>query len=74
MRTGSRVLVTCSFLLLALGCRNESTAPEQPTPPEGVMPDFSLLDANPDSPSHDQAVSPRQHLSSVSAYYFGTAT
>ncbi|MFN7133731.1 MAG: hypothetical protein ACK4N5_16760 [Myxococcales bacterium] len=35
------------------------------------MPDFSLPDINPHSPSHGARVSPRQHLQRVSAWYFG---
>lgn len=75
MRTRASVLAGGCLLFLALGCSDDSTGPEQPTPPPaGVMPDFSLLDVNPDSPSHDQQVSPRHHLRSISAYYFGSAT
>ena len=38
------------------------------------MPDFSLTDVNPNSPTKDQAVSPRDYLEQVSAWYFGHAT
>ena len=38
------------------------------------MPDFSLMDVNPNSPTKDQAVSPRDYLQQVSAWYFGHAT
>ncbi len=74
MRTRSYALVLGCLLLFVLGCNDDSTEPDVPEPPTGVMPDFSLLDVNPDSPSHGQQVSPRHHLESVSAYYFGTAT
>ena len=37
-------------------------------------PDFSLPDVNPNSKTHDQPVSPRQHLGRISAWYFGHAT
>ncbi len=33
--------------------------------------DFSLIDDNPASPRHGQAVSPRDYQHQVSAYYFG---
>jgi hypothetical protein len=39
-----------------------------------VMPDFVLLDVNPGSPRSGQAVSPRDYLGQVSAWYFGHAT
>lgn len=39
-----------------------------------VVPDFSLLDVNPASPTSGQAVSPRDYLEIVSGWYFGHAT
>ena len=39
-----------------------------------VVPDFSLMDVNPASPTHDQPVSPRDYLQQVSGWYFGHAT
>ena len=39
-----------------------------------VVPDFSLLDVNPASPTANQPVSPRDYLMRVSAWYFGHAT
>lgn len=38
------------------------------------MPDFSLTDVNANSPTSNQAVSPRDYLEQVSAWYFGHAT
>jgi hypothetical protein len=38
------------------------------------VPDFSLLDVNPASPTANQPVSPRDYLMRVSAWYFGHAT
>ncbi len=40
----------------------------------GRLPDFSLRDANPSSSRHGRAVSPRDFLGKISAYYFGHAT
>lgn len=40
----------------------------------GQVPDFSLMDVNPTSATFDKAVSPRDHLEMVSAWYFGHAT
>ncbi len=39
-----------------------------------VVPDFSLIDVNPASSTHDQPVSPRDYLQQVSGWYFGHAT
>lgn len=38
------------------------------------MPDFSLTDVNPNSPTSGQAVSPRDYLEQVSAWYFAHST
>lgn len=42
--------------------------------PPAVVPDFSLLDVNPNSPTSGQMVSPRDYLMKVSGWYFGHAT
>ncbi|MCO6458151.1 MAG: hypothetical protein J5I93_22835 [Pirellulaceae bacterium] len=39
-----------------------------------LVADFSLLDTNPTSPTHNQPVSPRDYLGQVSGWYFGHAT
>ncbi len=44
------------------------------TPTAQLKPDFSLDDVNPNSGTHQASVSPRQHLTRVSAWYFGHAT
>jgi hypothetical protein len=38
------------------------------------LPDFHLTDVNPNSATAGQAVSPRDYLGKVSAWYFGHAT
>ena len=38
------------------------------------LPDFSLVDVNPNSATYNQAVSPRDYLGQVSAWYLGNAT
>ena len=48
--------------------------PVRPLPNQTVVPDFSLNDVNPNSPTSGQNVSPRQELGKVSAWYFGHAT
>ena len=39
-----------------------------------LVADFSLIDVNPNSATYNQAVSPRDFLGGVSAWYFGHAT
>lgn len=41
---------------------------------EDLVPDFSLIDTNPNSPTHNQTVSPRDFIGKISAWYFGHAT
>jgi hypothetical protein len=54
-------------LLLAAACGGSSSGP-------AMVPDFLLLDVNPNSPTASQNVSPRDYVGYVSAYYFGAAT
>jgi hypothetical protein len=64
-------LLAWSMLVLAVACEDE----EGPIGPlQGLAPNFSLLDVNPNSPSSGQTVSPRHQLQKVSAWYFGHAT
>jgi hypothetical protein len=59
---------------LWLGCGGDApTRVPDPGPPIGV-PDFRAEDVNPNSPRFEEAVSPRDYLESVSAWYFGHAT
>lgn len=69
----TRTLAPLAFaLLLFAGCdEKKTTAPEDTNHP--VMADFSLLDVNPNSPTHDQNVSPRDYIGKVSCWYFGHA-
>jgi hypothetical protein len=57
-------------LLLLAACGGGSSGPEGAT----VAPDFQLPDVNPTSTTFNTAVSPRDYLGGVSAYYFGAAT
>jgi len=64
--------------LLLAGCATNGSSSEgltglQDTEGE-TAPDFSLIDVNPNSATHDQTVSPRGFLGGVSAWYFGHAT
>ena len=63
-------LVALAALALAACSDDSSPGVEPPVP----MPDFTLTDVNPTSPSADEAVSPRDYLQRVSAWYFGHAT
>lgn len=62
------------MLLAFVGCGGDDENPTGPGPGAGPVPDFSLKDVNPTSATFDQAVSPRDHLMKVSAWYFGHAT
>lgn len=48
--------------------------PDPDPDPDSVHPDFALNDLNPASATFGQAVSPRDHLGRVSAWYFAHAT
>ena len=48
--------------------------PGAPTLPDGVVADFALVDRNPNSPTHEEVISPRDHLEKVSGWYFMHAT
>ena len=77
MRASNILAVTLVALLTAAvafapGCGDDD--PTEPNPVAGQVPDFALLDVNPNSLSYSQVVSPRQHQGKVSAWYFGYAT
>ena len=53
----------------------EPTRPgELPEPSDDALLDFSITDVNPDSARYGDAVSPRDYLGQVSAWYFGHST
>ena len=63
----------CAALMsvaILCGCGDDDPA----APPAGLVPDFALMDVNPTSTTYDQAVSPRDYLQQVSAWYFGHST
>jgi hypothetical protein len=47
---------------------------ETPEPSDETLPDFSLVDVNVNSTRYAEAVSPRDYLGRVSAWYFGHST
>lgn len=59
-------------LLALFGCGADEIA--GPQPGAGAVPDFSLTDLNPGSPTSGKDVSPRQYLGKISAWYFGHST
>lgn len=59
----SRHLLAAGGILGMIAGEGESTP----------MPDFSLPDVNPNSPTASQSVSPRDYLEQVSGWYFGNA-
>jgi hypothetical protein len=65
MSQANRCLVFLAFAFLPLpGCSSG----------DDRMPDFALLDVNPESATYNLAVSPRDHLGHTTAWYFGSAT
>jgi hypothetical protein len=66
-----RRLFAALLAVLVIGCAKHD--PVRPAPNEPA-PDFSLVDQNAHSATAGQAVSPRQHLHQVSAWYFAWAT
>jgi len=63
------------LLVVALAaCNKDDPAAPGGTLPADAVPDFALTDVNPTSATYDQAVSPRDYLREVSAWYFGHAT
>ncbi|MDM7913803.1 MAG: hypothetical protein ACE15D_16985 [Candidatus Eisenbacteria bacterium] len=63
-------------LLIAGGCNEKSTEPEAPGSSNDVerVPDFTLLDQNPNSASYQDSISPREYGGEISCWYFGSAT
>ena len=66
------VLLLCTLLFAGLlGCSDD----EPTAPPIGeIVTDFSLTDVNATSATVSQAISPRDYLEKVSAWYFGQST
>lgn len=58
-------------LIAAVGCDDDTAGP---TTNGEAVPDFALVDENATSATGGTAVSPRDHLQRVSAWYFSHAT
>ncbi|MDX2473254.1 MAG: hypothetical protein QNL91_06050 [Candidatus Krumholzibacteria bacterium] len=70
------VLLLCTLLFAGLlGCSDdEPTAPTTGQNNGEIVTDFSLSDVNATSVTVSQAISPRDYLEKVSAWYFGHST
>ena len=68
LRRSAAALVVAA--LMGCGRHHDPVRPD----PNQPAPDFSLVDQNPNSATAGHAVSPRQYLHKVSAWYFGHAT
>ena len=71
------VLAVAAVMVLPAGCADDDSGGTILGPvahPENAAPDFAILDINPDSPRHDEMVSPRDYVGQISAWYFGHAT
>lgn len=60
--------------VLLMGCPSGSVSEGNDDSSADPMPDFALPDINPASARFNQAISPRDYLGEVSAWYFGHAT
>ena len=74
-------LMSCSVVLVALfafaACGGGGHEVEEIGPGLAIgtlAPDFQLPDVNPNSPTYNTLVSPRQRLNKISAWYFAHAT
>ena len=65
-------------IIAAAGCGDDDPVTPGPGPEPELAPEpapeFALVDVNATSATFDQAVSPRDYLQKVSAWYFGHAT
>ncbi|MFN0151687.1 MAG: hypothetical protein ACKVU1_13365 [bacterium] len=69
------VAATTLLVFVLLGCGDDKpTEPRDSLDPAGQVPDFAIVDVNPNSSTANQSVSPRNYVDKVSAWYFGHAT
>jgi len=64
-KRSSPVLFVVGLAFLVLPACSSGDAP---------VPEFALLDVNPDSATFNRAVSPRDHVGHTTAWFFGSAT
>ena len=53
---------------------SDDRPPEPTEPNDDALPDFSVADVNPGSARYGEAVSPRDYLGQISAWYFGSSS
>lgn len=63
--------ILIAALMTLIGCGGDTTGGVLST---DAMPDFSAVDVNANSPRYQEAVSPRDYLGQISAWYFGHST
>jgi hypothetical protein len=72
---GKITLILLILASLSVSCGDDKpTKPEPSGNPAAVVPDFTLADRNPNSPTFEADISPRNYLGKVSCYYFTAAT
>jgi hypothetical protein len=60
-----------ALLLTLIGCGRDTPGAN---PAQGALPGFSAVDVNVNSARYQEAVSPRDYLGQISAWYFGHST
>lgn len=60
--------------ILPAGCGDEKKATKPEATPPDRVPDFSIVDVNPNSSAYGDSISPRDYLGKVSCWYFGHST
>ncbi len=71
-RTLCHPLTLLVLVPLFAGCQDRN--PSQPVSvPPGIVPDFKILDVNPNSATYGDSISPRDYLGKISCWYFGHA-
>ena len=66
----TRLLAALALAAALAACSDDDAS----GPGSGAMPDFVLLDVNPQSARYADPVSPRDYQGVVSAWYFGHST
>ena len=75
MRTRIHLAAICLAALGGFACGGGGGGGPVTPPQAGrVMPDFTLVDVNPNSATDGQDVTPSDYRGSVSAYYFALGT
>ena len=72
-RTTRRLLLESLEARLALDGALTSALGPAPEAEAAPMPDFELIDVNPNAATYNQGISPRDYLEQVSGWYFAEA-